>query len=161
LFDRPKPTAGCSTIGRRRICNQNGHFIRCVQSSSLQAYDDIHQVHPLVLVLFPNNDATFQENDSPIHTEVFSLRLRSMKMHLTSSLASTLTQLKYHRITVASFREQGDKQIPSIISQATRIVVVQYSTRDYSEFTRVYCKDTSCVTGKCWPNSILTLNLLN
>ena len=24
------------------ICNQNDHFIRCIQSSSLQGYDDIH-----------------------------------------------------------------------------------------------------------------------
>jgi len=33
-------------------------------------YVDIlgNQVHPLVLVLFPNNDAIFQDNDSPIHT---------------------------------------------------------------------------------------------
>jgi hypothetical protein len=23
-------------------CDQNGHFIRCIQSSSLQGYDDIH-----------------------------------------------------------------------------------------------------------------------
>jgi len=57
---------------------------------------------------------------------------------------------------LASFREQGQKQIPSIISQATRRRGVQYSTRDYSELTWVYSKkDTSCVTGKWWPNSIL------
>ena len=43
---------------------------------------------------------------------------------------------KYHWITVVSFREQDEKQIPSIISQATRRRVVKYSTRDYSEFTR-------------------------
>jgi len=92
--------------------------------------------------------------------EVFNLGLRSIKMHWTSSLARTLALLKYHRTTVASFGEQGDKQIPSIMFQATRRAVVQYSTRDYSEFTRVYCNDTSCVTGKWWPNSILTLNLL-
>jgi hypothetical protein len=92
--------------------------------------------------------------------EVFSLGLRSTKMHVTSSLASTFAHLKCHRTTVASFREQGDKQIPSNISEATRRIVVQYSTRDYSELTQVYCKDTNCVTGKWWPNSILTLILL-
>ena len=74
-----------------------------------------------------------------------------------SPLASTVAQLKYHRTTVFSFREQGEKQIPScIISQATGRRVVQYSTRHYSELTWVYFKkDTSCDTGKWWPNSIL------
>ena len=69
-----------------------------------------------------------------------------------SSLASTLTHLKHHRTTVVSFREQGEKQIPSIISQATRRRVVQYFTRDYSVYSK---KNTSCVTGKWWPKSIL------
>jgi len=27
-----------------------------------------NQVHPLVLVFFPNNDAVFQDNDLPTHT---------------------------------------------------------------------------------------------
>ena len=80
--------------------------------------------------------------------EVFSLGLRARKC-TSASLASTVAQLKYHRTTVVSFREQGEKQIPSIISQATRRKVVQYSTRDYSK------KDTTCVTGKWWSSSIL------
>jgi len=42
---------------------------------------------------------------------------------------------------LVSFREQGEEQIPSIISYVTGRRVVQYSTRDYS--------------GKWWPNSIL------
>jgi hypothetical protein len=34
--------------------------------------------------------------------------------------------------------------------------VVKYSTGDYSELIYVYFKeDTSCVTGKWWPNSTL------
>jgi hypothetical protein len=49
-------------------------------------YVDIlgNQVHPVVQVLFLTNDAVFQDNISPTHTqpEVFSLALRSMKMHL-------------------------------------------------------------------------------
>jgi len=86
------------------------------------------QVHPVVQV-FPNNDAIFQD-DLPPHTqpEVFSLGFRSMKMHFIISLASTITHLKYHRTTAVSFREQGEKQIPSIISQATRRRVVQHSS---------------------------------
>jgi hypothetical protein len=40
------------------------------------------QVHTLVQVLFPNNDANFQENASPYtQPEVFSLGLKSTKMH--------------------------------------------------------------------------------
>jgi len=34
---------------------------------------------------------------------------------------------------VASFREQGEKQIPSIICQATRRRLAQFSTTDNSE----------------------------
>ena len=78
------------------------------------------QVHQMVQVLFPNNDAVFQDDDSPYTPpKVFSLGLRSVKMHFNISLASTFTQRKYW-ITLVSFREQGEKQIPSIISQATR-----------------------------------------
>jgi hypothetical protein len=59
---------------------------------------------------------------------------------------------------VVSFREYS-KEIPSsIISQANGRCsswrVVQYSIRDYSELTWVYIKDTSCITCKCWPNSM-------
>jgi len=40
------------------------------------------QVHPVVQVLFPNNYAIFQDDSSPYtQPEVFSLGLRSMKMH--------------------------------------------------------------------------------
>ena len=70
----------------------------------------------------------------------------------TSFLASTITHLKYRRTSVVSFREQDEKQIPSIISQATRRRVVQFFTRNYSVYSK---KDTSCVAGKWWPNSIL------
>jgi hypothetical protein len=48
-------------------------------------YVDIsgNQVHPVVQVLFPNNDAIFQDDNSLIHTqpEVFNLGLRSTKRH--------------------------------------------------------------------------------
>ncbi len=97
-----------------------------------------------------------------IQPEVFSLGLRRMKMHFTSSLVSTNVKLKNRWTTVISFREQGEKQIPSVNSQTTRRRVVQYSTRDYSELTWVYSKkDTSCVTGKWWPNSILIKKCLS
>ena len=40
----------------------------------------------MVQLLFPNNDAIFQDNDSPYtQPEVFSLGLRSMKMHFNIS----------------------------------------------------------------------------
>jgi len=115
------------------------------------------QVHPTVQVLFPNNDAIFKDNNSPCpQPEVFILGLRSMKMHFNIFSASTFAQLKYHWTTVVSYRKQGDKQIPSIIFRATRRQVVHYSTRDYSQPTWIYSKKgTSCVTGKCWPNSTL------
>ena len=97
------------------------------------------QVCPVVQVLFPNNDVIFQDSTPYTQPEVFSLVLRSMKMHLnifsTSSLASTVAHLKCHGTTVVSFRDQGEKQIPYIITQAARRSVVQYTTRCYSELT--------------------------
>ena len=74
-------------------------------------------------------------------------------------ISSTITHPKYHQTTVVSFIEQGEKHIPSyIVCQATttRRRVAQYCTAHCSERTQVYCKkDTSCVTGKWWPSSIL------
>jgi hypothetical protein len=44
------------------------------------------QVHPVVQVLLPNNDAIFQDYDSPYtQPEVFSFGVRSMKMHFIFS----------------------------------------------------------------------------
>jgi len=104
--------------------------------------------------LFPNNDAVFQHDDT--HSQKCSVLVwGAWRCTSTSSLASTIAQLKYHRTTVVSFREQSEKQIQSIISEATRRVV-QYSARDCSDLTWVYSKkDTSCVTGKWWSNAIL------
>jgi hypothetical protein len=41
-------------------------------------------------VLFPNNDAVFQDYSPYTLPGVFSLGLRSMKMHFNISLASTI-----------------------------------------------------------------------
>ena len=78
------------------------------------------QVYPLVQKVFPNNSSRWE-----------FVNTRSQKCSVfvsgawictpASSLASTLTRLKYHWTTVVSFREQGEKQTSSsIISQATR-----------------------------------------
>jgi len=39
------------------------------------------QVNPMVQKLFHSNDATLQDDNSPIHTQMFILGLRSMKVH--------------------------------------------------------------------------------
>jgi len=83
----------------------------------------------------------FQDGDSPIHTarsvqSCFEEHEDALQDHLWLSQSPNLNIIK----PLVSSREQGEKQIPSIISQATRRVV-QYSTTDYS--------------GKWWPNSIL------
>jgi hypothetical protein len=49
-------------------------------------YIDIlgNQVHPMVQMLFPNIDAVFQDDSSPMNTaEVFSFGLRSIKIHFS------------------------------------------------------------------------------
>ena len=47
-----------------------------------------------------------------VQPEMFSLGVRSMKMHLNVSLVNTLAKLKYHRNNLVSFREWGEKEIP-------------------------------------------------
>jgi len=93
-------------------------------------------------VLFPNNAAVFQDDDLPIHTarcvqSWFEEHEDALQHLLFLAQLPDLNIIK----PLVSFREQGEKQIPSIISQATRKRVVQYSTRDYS--------------GKWWPKCIL------
>jgi len=92
------------------------------------------QVHPVVQVLFRNNDAIFQDN-MLIHTarsvhSWFEEHEDALQHHLW------LAQLPNFNIILPPWLvlEQGEKQIPSIISQATRRVE-QYSTKDYSDLT--------------------------
>ena len=110
----------------------------------------------MVQVLFPNNDANFQDG-SPTH-KARSVQTSCEEHEEAFKHLLWLAQSPDLEIIepLFSFREQTEKQIPSIISQAAIRRVVQYATRDYSELTWVYSKkDTSCVTGKWWPNSTL------
>jgi hypothetical protein len=56
----------------------------------------------------------------------------------TSSLASTITHLRYNWTAVVSFREQSEKQIHPIISQATSRRAVQYYTRLFRTYISVF-----------------------
>ena len=70
------PHSNCETWSQ--LCDELGSNIQYCAAPVLTLNDQItaghcvyilgNQVHPLVLVLFPNNDAIFQDNDSPIHT---------------------------------------------------------------------------------------------
>jgi len=96
--------------------------------------------------MFPNNDAVFQDSDLPIHTarsvqSCFEEHEDALQHHLWLAQSPNLNIIKL------LVREQGEKQTPSIISQATRRRVVQYSTTDYSD--------------KWWPNSILVKKCVN
>jgi len=98
--------------------------------------------------MFRNNDAVFQDGDFPIHTarsvkSCFEEHEDALQHHFWLAQSPDLNIIK----PMVSFREQGEKQTPSIISQATRRRVVQYSTTDYS--------------GKWWPNSLLTKKCVN
>ena len=78
------------------------------------------RVHPVVQMLFPNNYAIFQDGDLPIHTaksvqSCFEEREDALQHHLWLAQSPDLNIIK----PLVSFREQGEKQIPSIISQAT------------------------------------------
>ena len=47
-----------------------GHVITLNSRITAGGYIDIlgNQVHPMVQILFPNNDAFFQDDSSPMHT---------------------------------------------------------------------------------------------
>ena len=94
-------------------------------------------MHPVVQVLFPNKYAIFQDESSPYtQPEVLSW----LEEH-EDALRHLLWLAKSPNVniieTLVSFRDQGQKQIPSIIPPATRRNVVQYSNRDCSELTLV------------------------
>ena len=79
------PGSNCETW--RQTCDDFGSNIwysAGPMNSQIPASDYmdvlVSQLHPMVQVLFPNNDAIFQD-DLPTLPEVFSLGLRSMKMH--------------------------------------------------------------------------------
>ena len=111
------------------------------------------QVHPVVQVLFPY----IQDDDSPIHT---AGSVQSWFEERDNALQYLLWPAQLYDLNIIEplwsvLESRVISKFPPL-SQATRRIVVQYSTRDYSELTWVYSKkDTSCVTGKWWPNSIL------
>jgi len=98
-------------------------------------------VNPQVQTLVRDNEANFSRwSFTHSHTarSVDLLVWGVWRCISTSSLASTIARLKYHRTTAVSVGEQGEKLNPfSIISPATRRCfarrVLQYSTGDYSE----------------------------
>jgi len=92
------------------------------------------QVHPVVQVLFPNNDAIFPDNmliHSARSVQSWFEEHEDALQHLWLAQLPNLNIIE----TLWSVLEQGEKQIRSIISQATRRRVEQYSTRDYSDLT--------------------------
>jgi len=114
-------------------------------------------MHPKFHLLFPNNDAVFQDYNWPIQT-ARSVQSWFEEHEDTLQHLPWLAQLPELNVIKSLWSEN---QIPSsMIPQATIRCsswrVVQYSTRDNSELIWVYSKkDTSCITGKWWPNSIL------
>jgi hypothetical protein len=122
-----------------------------------------NHVH-LIVQMHRNNEEFFSIwQFSHTHSQKCSVLVwGALRRTATSSLTSTIARLQYKRTAVVSFREYVEKHSisSSINFHATRICSswrgVQYCTRDNSELTRVYTKkDTSCITGKWWHNSLL------
>jgi len=102
-------------------------------------------------MLLPNNYAIFQSCDSPIHTvrsvqSCFEEHEDALQDHLWLAQSPDLNIIK----PLVSFREQGEKQIPSIISQATRRRVVQYSTTDFRQMVaQLHVNKEMCIIHRC------------
>jgi len=83
------PGSNCKTW--KQICDDLGSSVLysagpvLTLSGQITASDYVDilgsQVHPVVQVLFPNSDAIFQDDSPCPQPEVFSLGLRSMKVH--------------------------------------------------------------------------------
>ena len=90
------------------------------------------QVHPVVQRLFPKNVAFFSKTTFRPYTarsvQSWVAENGDTFQHLPRPAQSP--DLKYHRTTMVTFRAYGEKQAPSIISQATGRRVLQYSTRE-------------------------------
>jgi len=76
------------------------------------------RVHPMVQVLFPNNNAIFQDGDSPINTarsvqSCFEEHEDALQHHLWLAQSPDLNIIK----PLISFKGQSEKQILSIIKQ--------------------------------------------
>ena len=71
-----------------------------------------NQMHPMIQRFFLTMQFFIMTVRPYTQPEVFSLGLTSTEMHLTSSLAGTITKLKYDRTSVVGFREYGEQQIP-------------------------------------------------
>jgi hypothetical protein len=115
-----------------------------------------NQVHPVVQILFPNNDAIFQDDNSPQHTarivqawsEEYEDALRHLPWPAKSpdlKIIEPLWLILESRVGSKFPPLSSLKQLESVLS----LKVVQYSTMDHSELTRVCSEqDISCITGK-------------
>jgi hypothetical protein len=126
-------------------------------------------VYPVVQVLFPNNDAIFQDDNLP-HTQ-HNTKYHNTHTHTHRSVQSWFEEpedaLQHHLWLAQSPNLNINEPLRSVLESRVRSSfppsslkqlerVVQYSTRDHSELAQVYSKkDTSCVRGKWLPNSIL------
>ena len=95
------------------------------------------QVHPLVQVLFPNNEAIFQVDNSSVHA---ARSVQSWFEKREDALEHLLWLAQLPNLNIVEplwsvLESRVRSRFPSIISQATRRRVVQYSTRDYSDLT--------------------------
>ena len=59
----------CDDLGGNILYSAGPLLTLNVQISASDCVDIVgNQMHPMVQILFPNNDAIFQNDDSPIHT---------------------------------------------------------------------------------------------
>jgi len=130
LVPTVKHAARCDDLGSN-IYYSAGPVLTQNGQNTASDYMDIlgSQVHPVVQVLFPNN-ATIFKDDSPIHA-IISVQ-SWFEMH-EDALQHLLRLVRSPNLNIISWRDQGEKQILSIISQATRRRLVHCSTRNYSD----------------------------
>jgi hypothetical protein len=113
------PGSNCETW--RQICGDLGGNILVEYCGRITASDymDIlgNQVHPMVQILFPNNDTNFfRWHVTHTHRQKCSVVVwGTWRSTSTSSLASTIASLKYHPTTVVTVRSRSPP--PSFLNQ--------------------------------------------
>ena len=124
-----------------------------------------NQVHPVVQMLFPNNDVIFKDGISPIHTvrsvlswfeehedalQTFSWPAQSPNVNIIEQLWSVLESRVRSRFPPPSL-----KQLQDVLQDDWYSIPLE-PTRNLYESIWVYSeKDTDCITGKWWLNSLL------
>jgi hypothetical protein len=119
------------------ICNKNGHFIRCIQSSSFQGYDDIHQLRGSVA-----------ENQNELkETAVHWRGLCPKKLHTTA--AKVTSELEIH-LEDPVYTKIVRRELRKSNIHGRAAIVTPLTTENNAKRRKRWCDDHKTWTSDDW-----------